>query len=217
MAYCRNCGTELQDSSIYCPTCGTKTDSNGTTEILSGFQGKTEQVLSGGAQVLQQRTKQFWIGTAAVLLNFIFHFCKTLTVDFWITEKSYSILQFTKKAKEYSYGENAAVYGAIRGILIVCLIVIILSLAAMVAPAFFGKPMTKGQMLPAFFGVLVSFVVQFIMLILILKASNAYTGGALTFGGWMYMIESVATLILLIKLRKTKKEGSAQAEAIQIE
>lgn len=215
MAYCEKCGTELQETSAYCPTCGTKVEQVGVMGILDGVQKGTAPTMFGGSQVLQQRTKLFWIGAAAVLLNFVLHFCKTLSMDLWITEKSYSVLEFTKKAKEYSYGSDAAFYGAVHGLLIICVILILLSLAAMTAPVFIRKPMAKKQVLPALLTVLFSFIVQSIMLILILKASNAYTGGTLTFGGWMYLLETLATLVILFKLRKTK--SPSQTEIIKAE
>ncbi|MBR3552021.1 MAG: zinc-ribbon domain-containing protein [Clostridia bacterium] len=151
------------------------------------------------------------VSLIALLVNIILHFIPMVKMVDYKTNGTYSMFGVARMlAKEGS--EGAAMSSMLKAPMIFFVILIAVSMAFIVLPIFTHRGYSTGNFIPAIVAVVLSFCAQMFMVFVCLAAgSQDHHDGAsasLQFGGFLFIIDTIATVIILIICAKKAKAAS---------
>lgn len=142
------------------------------------------------------------VALIALLLNFIFHFLPMVNI---LGEFHGSMIGLAS----YAAKEEGEVFPAIHLFLVFAVLFIFVGMFLIVLPILRHRPYKTVHFLPAILFVIWSFILQMAMVLLFVNAAEENGGGlALKAGLFFYIIDTIATVIILIICAKKAKAAS---------
>jgi len=153
--------------------------------------------------------KLFIIVLAVLVLSLILSLCKTMKVSaLGIVEYNFSFMSLFGIANDFVSGLSGVVL-----ILVIGVLAMVVSLVIMVLPFFRRKQCVPRDLTMAKVAILYTFIIN-VAVIIVLAAnvgsqSYGFATFSLTFGGWLYLIVGIATIIMVFMLSSRIKKFEA--------
>ena len=150
--------------------------------------------------------KLFVVVFVALLFSVVVSLCKTMKVSaLGIVEYSFSFISLFGTANDFGAG-----LGGVVLIIVVGVLALVAALVIMVLPFFRKMQYVPRNLTLAKIAILFSFILNVLIIIIMAAAVSSQSDGmakfSLTFGGWLYLIVGIATVITVFMLSSRIKK-----------
>lgn len=222
MAFCKNCGTELDETIRFCHNCGTPVndesnkkeessitinfDKSQLKDVSNKISGVTEKIKTGSVaesfKALGKNQRLFLVTAVCVIFSIILTYADIFEVKFLFTEDSYSsfgICEMFLKWMGLSSASDKEMMSIIQLVLKSGPVFLGISVGIMSVPIIFSKKYRSGYIVPVILSTIYNLLCQSLFYIFMaMTADEMSFKFGLTFVGILFVIESIATFITAI-------------------
>lgn len=212
MAYCRFCGKQLKDGERFCAECGAKVNSDGFSESASSLKNSAAETVIKAKKVVKssdyaenavvtykglgEGKTWFWTLFGCMALNLVLMFTDMVEVKSLFATQKYSFFAAFDYASVYTDQARS-----LKLIFVIGAILIGVAMLVMVLGLLLSNRYNPKFLFASFIALIYNFILYFLSILDIDSTNDLQV----RFVAYLYLIETIASIIIAVKLVKTLK------------